>query len=197
MSALKGVYLNLLIVSILFSAMSYILALTIIGLILIGPLFYGVTAYSLVLVREKRSDYNLLISCFADNKFKESWLYVGTVIITSVGFIFLLIPGITLAAWWYFIIIIVADKDNYNYSDFFEIMSKSRALVKILNIWNMFIIASVAAIAFKFSYIPVVGLLIIPLTPYLLVQQIVLYDKAMDLQRKNLFNQMNTQNTTR
>ena len=196
MSALKGIYLNLLIVTILYTVMIHILSFTIIGLILLGPIIYGFTAYSLVLVREKRSNYNLFISCFADNKFIESWLVVGTIIITTVGYV-LLIPGITLAAWWYFIIIIVADKDNYNYSDFLEIISKSRALIRFLGIWNIFIIASVTAIITKFMYIPVVGIIVIPLAPYLLIQQIVLYDKAMDQQRKNLFDQMNTQNTTR
>ena len=70
-------------------------------------------------------------------------------------------------------------------------------MIRFLGIWNIFIIASVTAIITKFMYIPVVGIIVIPLAPYLLIQQIVLYDKAMDQQRKNLFDQMNTQNTTR
>ena len=178
--ALKGNYINLFFVTALYTFALSSLPLTIIGFLLIPPIMYGYLAYSLNLVRNKKSDYGLFFSGFGLKKYILSAIVLFALIgVYLVGLFLLLLPGLYLITWWYFAAVILVDTNNNENMGLIEILTKSRELVRKLNFWPIMVFSTLAFALELLTFVPVVGFVSAILGPYFIAQSIALYDKAL------------------
>lgn len=178
--ALKGNYINLFFVTALYTFALSSLPLTIIGFVLIPPIMYGYMAYSLNLVRNKKSDYGLFFSGFGLKKYILSALILCALIgVYLAGLFLFLLPGLYLITWWYFAAIILVDTNNNKNMGLIEILTKSRELVRKLNFWPIMVFSTLAFALELLTFVPVVGFVSAILGPYFIAQSIALYDKAL------------------
>ena len=177
--ALKGNYINLFFVTALYTFALSTLPLTIIGFVLIPPIMYGYLAYSLNLVRNKKSDYGLFFSGFGLKKYILSAIVLIVLLAVVVFGFALVLPGLYLVTWWYFIGIVLVDTDNNENMGLIEILTKSRELVRKLNFWPIMVFSTLAFVIELNTFVPVVSFVSAILGPYFIAQSIALYDKAL------------------
>jgi len=68
---------------------------------LAGPLFLGVTTFSLAIARKEEAKFCMLFSGFKQNYWKSVGLYIVMILLTFLGLLFFIIPGfIVIAMIW-------------------------------------------------------------------------------------------------
>ena len=93
----------------------------------------------------------------------------------SIGYLFLIIPGIYLSVAWLLVWFLIVDKDI----SVTESFGQSRALVHSLGFWRVFGVHILTAIGFQvIAFIPFVNILGFFAIPFYLMIYVAIYEKA-------------------
>ena len=157
--------------------LSVIAGFTIIGILLIPALIAGLYKF---LIRSARGESKGIMDSWKYGFQNGMWWKSLLLIIIfsvgiSIGYLFLIIPGIYLSVVWLLVWFLIVDKDI----SVTESFGQSRALVHSLGFWRVFGVHILTAIGFQvIALIPFVNILGFFAIPFYLMIYVAIYEKA-------------------
>ena len=173
----KKSYWEVLIRFLITMILSVIAGFTIIGILLIPALIAGLYKF---LIRSARGESKGIMDSWKYGFQNGMWwksllLIILSVLGISVGYLFLIIPGIYLSVAWLLIWFLILDKDI----SVTESFGQSRALVHSLGFWRVFGVHILTAIGLQvIVLIPFVNILGFFAIPFYLMLYVAIYEKA-------------------
>ena len=173
----KKSYWEVLIRFLITMILSVIAGFTIIGILLIPALIAGLYKF---LIRSARGESKGIMDSWKYGFQNGMWwksllLIILSVLGISVGYLFLIIPGIYLSVAWLLIWFLILDKDI----SVTESFGQSRALVHSLGFWRVFGVHILTAIGLQvIVLIPFVNILGFFAIPFYLMIYVAIYEKA-------------------
>ena len=157
--------------------LSVIAGFTIIGILLIPALIAGLYKF---LIRSARGESKGIMDSWKYGFQNGMWWKSLLLIIIfsvgiSIGYLFLIIPGIYLSVVWLLVWFLIVDKDI----SVTESFGQSRALVHSLGFWRVFGVHILTGIGFQvIALIPLVNILGFFAIPFYLMLYVAIYEKA-------------------
>lgn len=157
--------------------LSVIAGFTIIGILLIPALIAGLYKF---LIRSARGESRGIMDSWKYGFQNGMWwksllLIIISTLGISIGYLFLIIPGIYLSVAWLLVLFLIVDKDI----SVTESFGQSRALVHSSGFWRVFAVHILAAIGFQvIAFIPLVNILGFFAIPFYLMLYVAIYEKA-------------------
>ena len=173
----KKSYWEVLIRFLITMILSVIAGFTIIGILLIPALIAGFYKF---LIRSARGESKGIMDSWKYGFQNGMWwksllLIILSVLGISVGYLFLIIPGIYLSVAWLLIWFLILDKDI----SVTESFGQSRALVHSLGFWRVFGVQILTGIGLQvIVLIPFVNILGFFAIPFYLMLYVAIYEKA-------------------
>ena len=173
----KKSYWEVLIRFLITMILSLIAGFTIIGILLIPALFAGFYKF---LIRSARGESKGIMDSWKYGFQNGMWwksllLIILSALGISIGYLFLIIPGIYLSVAWLLVWFLIVDKDI----SVTESFGQSRALVHSLGFWRVFGVHILTAIGFQvIAFIPFVNILGFFAIPFYLMIYVAIYEKA-------------------
>ena len=173
----KESYAEVLVRFLITIVLSVIAGITIIGILLVPALIAGLYKF---LIRSARGESKGIMDSWKYGFQNGMWwksllLIILSVLGISVGYLFLIIPGIYLSVAWLLIWFLILDKDI----SVTESFGQSRALVHSLGFWRVFGVQILTGIGLQvIVLIPFVNILGFFAIPFYLMLYVAIYEKA-------------------
>ncbi len=174
----KTSYWLILFNTIIYCALSVLVAITVIGLLVLPALITGYCKFLLKVTRgEEVVIADSLSEGFKNGMWWKTLLYSLIMIIgVSIGYILLIIPGIYLSIAWSFGFYLVIDKDMTP----LDALQKSRELVHQVGFWKILILTIIVGVLGILQIIPVLGgLLYVLMYPFVSMLIPAVYENAV------------------
>ena len=153
-------------------------SITVVGLLIVPAILVGLTKFLLKSARGEKVDVGDSLSEGFNNGmwWKALLYYIIYIVAITIGFMLFIAPGLYLATVWLLGIYLLVDKDMLPT----EALGKSRELVHQLGFWKIFAVVIALTIATELiSIIPILGLFIIFLMPFIMMTYIAVYENAI------------------
>ena len=173
----KESYAEVLVRFLITIVLSVIAGITIIGILLVPALIAGLYKF---LIRSARGESKGIMDSWEYGFQNGMWwksllLIILSALGISIGYLFLIIPGIYLSVAWLLVWFLIVDKDI----SVTESFGQSRALVHSLGFWRVFGVHMLSAIGFQvIALIPLVNILGFFAIPFYLMIYVAIYEKA-------------------
>ena len=173
----KKSYAEVLVRFLITIVLSLIAGITIIGILFVPALIAGLYKF---LIRSARGESKGIMDSWEYGFQNGMWwksllLIIISALGISIGYLFLIIPGIYLSVAWLLVWFLIVDKDI----SVTESFGQSRALVHSLGFWRVFGVHILTAIGFQvIAFIPFVNILGFFAIPFYLMIYVAIYEKA-------------------
>jgi hypothetical protein len=168
------IFFNILIYIIL----AIVASITVVGLPIVPAILVGLTKFLLKSARGEKVDVgDSLSEGFKNGMWWKALLYYTIYIVAIIiGFMLLIAPGLYLATAWLLGFYLLVDKDMLPT----EALGKSRELVHQLGFWKIFAVyIGLTIVVNLLSLIPVLGLAIIFLLPFIMMIYVAIYENGI------------------
>ena len=153
-------------------------SITVVGLLIVPAILVGLTKFLLKSARGEKVDVGDSLSEGFNNGmwWKALLYYIIYIVAIIIGFMLFIAPGLYLATAWLLGFYLLVDKDMLPT----EALGKSRELVHQLGFWKIFAVYVGLTIAVNLlSIIPVLGLAVIFLLPFMMMIYVAIYENAI------------------
>ena len=153
-------------------------AITVVGIFILPAIFVGFVKFLLKAARGEEVDVGDSLSAGFKNGMWWKALLFSIIYIVGIalGLMLLIAPGLYLLTVWVLGIYLLVDKEMLPT----EALGKSRELVHQLGFWKIFAVVIALTIATELtSIIPILGLFIIFLMPFIMMTYIAVYENAI------------------